>query len=136
MKTSGSKCPKCNSFDIELPNDIFGPVFTMKPIICKKCHFQFEHSERSRYSFIIFFASMFVTAMIGKQIKEYLGSDKALSLLGSVILLALINWFYSMSRYPYQAWSSDTLKRKVINYGIIISIVIMAIVFYTLKHNK
>ena len=127
MKYSFSQCPACNSKNIDLCEA--GYLYNMKPFKCLECGSDFEKSEQLRFAVNYFMWGLFILSYSSSSLSKLLG-DSFYTIVG--ILFFIVSWgyiIYVALNKQYAVWSSNSLRRKVINYGSELSFVVLGVIF-------
>jgi len=128
------KCPACRTQNITMPNSWMTWLYSVKPIECNDCATLFEASIVTRLflwvymTFILLFAtySELVEGFFGKNISGLI----VITVISSFFILPIIGVIIEAFKpWQYTLWDESHLKRKVINYGSELSIIIYGIYF-------
>ena len=115
-------------------------LYTMKPITCNACHAKLEPNIIIRVGLWLFITVLFSFVFTQHYLNVLLGKDAAgiifLSFIGLFFLSIIVGLVMELIKpWQFTLWDSRNQRRAFINYGVIISIVIYAIIFYSLKDS-
>lgn len=115
-------------------------LYTMKPLTCNACNAKFEPNIISRVGLWLFISVLFSFVFTQRYMNELLGKDAAgivfLSFIGLFFLSIIVGLVMELIKpWQFTLWDPRDRRRAFINYGVIISIVVYAIIFYSLKDS-
>lgn len=115
-------------------------LYTMRPITCRECNTELEPNIISRVGLWLFITVLFSFVFTQRYLIALLGKDVA-----GIVFLSFVGLFFLsivaaciadlIKPWQFRVWDSRNRLRAFINYGSIISIVVYAIIFYTLKDS-
>ena len=133
-----NKCPACNSSNIRAPKGLIPWLYSVNPFICSNCGAEFEPNIISRIGFWVFMGAIFLPFIFMNYLVTTLGKD-----LFGTIFLYFIGVFFILIIFGsiieiYKPWqyklrTGSNIKRKVINYGALSTIVLYFVIFYAIK---
>ncbi len=135
MKFSiGIKCPVCQSKDITMPNSWMTWLYSVKPIKCDDCSALFEASIVTRLFLWVNITLILIFATHSEIVEGYFGKaiagQIAITLISSFFILPVIGAIIEVFKpWQYTLWNDFHLKRKIINYGSELSMIIYGIYF-------
>ena len=126
------KCPICRSSDLKYPDGFMLPIYVMKPIECSACGAKLEHNIAHRIGLWVFMCSLFLFAMTQKFFKsEAVGLIFLvyLALTFSVLVVGAVAELFRPRQFTL--WSCRNKQRAVVNYGSLISFLVLGVIFYS-----
>jgi len=128
------RCPVCRSKNITMPDSWMTWLYSVKPMKCEDCAALFEASIVTRLflwiymTFILFFVaySELIEGFFGKNISGLI----VITVISSFFILPIIGVIIEVFKpWQYTLWDESHLKRKIINYGSELSMVIYGVYF-------
>ena len=115
-------------------------LYTMKPIICNACDAKLEPNIIGRVGLWLFITVLFSFVFTQHYLNELMGKDAAgivfLSFIGLFFLSIIVGLVMDIVKpWQFTLWNPRDRRRAFINYGAIISVVVYAIIFYSLKDS-
>lgn len=135
-----NKCPVCRSTDLSNPDGWMPFLYTMKPITCNACTAKFEPNIISRVGLWLFLTVLLSFVFTQRYLTEMFGKDAVGILFLSFIALFFISIVFGlvmdvMKPWQFTIWDNRTLRRAIVNYGAVVSMVLYGALFYSLRDS-
>ncbi len=113
-------------------------LYTMTPIVCKSCDANLELNIINRVGLWLFMTVLFSFLFTKGYIVELIGKNSAgivfLLFIGLFVLSLIVGLVMELFKpWQFTLWDRSNRRRSFINYGAVISFLIYAILFYSVK---
>lgn len=122
-----NKCPKCKSENIIDQRWLY----PMSPNVCHDCGLKWEPTLFVRIFLPSWVLVLALAVVSGATKNEFWKSDLGAVVLFSYLALLLIAPTVGWYLHPYKVWGGSELVRKLVNYGCLGSMLVVAVFYYT-----